>query len=188
MDSPDIAFPHLSSHLQPILDTAVNEYRKKTKINLLLHPLSAKFDECDSSNSVLTVFQQQVLGVDPPQSSDDDDVLTRWLYPTVKVIFTFSTTLREGVDLVCSMSWTRLRFTTISLAGILTCDGDLYRNRCPRFSAYLLHHFAQFIVMSTSLMMQRMPVTAKTLSSSFSSASNLSSGVSSSSPTCHLLL
>src|SRR6266850_415761 len=88
MSYPDYAFTHLSSDLQPILDTAVNEYRKKTKIDLLLHPLSAKFDDCDSPNSVLTVLQRQVLGVDPPQSSDEDDVFTRWLYPTVKVIFT----------------------------------------------------------------------------------------------------
>jgi len=104
MSYPDYAFTHLSSDLQPILDTAVNEYRKKTKIDLLLHPLSAKFDDCDSPNSVLTVLQRQVLGVDPPQSSDEDDVFTRWLYPTVKVIFAFSTTLRETVDLVCFMS------------------------------------------------------------------------------------
>jgi hypothetical protein len=100
----DYAFPHLSSNLQPILDTAVTEYRKKTNIDLLLHPLSAKFDDCDSPNAVLTVLQRQVLGVDPPRISDEDDLLTRWLYPTVKVIFAFSKTLKESVDLVCIMS------------------------------------------------------------------------------------
>jgi hypothetical protein len=101
---PDYAFLRLSSKLQPILDTALNEYRKKTKIDLLLHPLLAKFDDCDSADSVLTVLQRQVLGVDPPQSNDEDDVLTRWLYPTVKVIFAFSTALKESADLVRFMS------------------------------------------------------------------------------------
>ena len=98
------AIPHLSSNFQPIFDTAVGEYRKQTKTDLLQHPLAVDFDACESPDAVLAVLQHQVQGVDQFQNKDSDDELARWLYSTVKVIFAFSASLGEGVNLVCFMS------------------------------------------------------------------------------------
>jgi hypothetical protein len=70
-------------------------YKKRTKNDLLAHPLVVQLQTCTSSSAVLTLIYQQVQGL-----QRDDDRLTRWLDPTVRVLLAFSETLREGVSLV----------------------------------------------------------------------------------------
>jgi hypothetical protein len=88
-----------SSNFQVIFNNALKAYERRTKKDLLAHPLAAQLQACDSHSSILIVLQQQVQELNQSQSSDER--LTKWLDPTVKVLYTFSETLREGVSLVC---------------------------------------------------------------------------------------
>jgi hypothetical protein len=87
-----------SSNFQLIFNNALKEYEKRTKNDLLAHPLAAQLQACDSPSAVLAVLQLQVQGLDQSQSSNDR--WTRWLDPTVDVLYAFSGTLGEGVSLV----------------------------------------------------------------------------------------
>jgi hypothetical protein len=106
-----------SSNFQLILDSALEAYRKRTKNDLLAHPLATQLQACDSPGAILAILQQQVQGLDQSQS---DDRWTKWLDPTVNVLFAFSATLGAGVGMVCSRICDYLH-SHIYLAGILTC-------------------------------------------------------------------
>ena len=88
----------LSSVFQQVFNHALKEYEKRTKKDLLAHPLTAQLQACDSPTAVLAVLQLQVQALDRSQSSNDR--WTRWLGPTVNVLYAFSETLGEGVSLV----------------------------------------------------------------------------------------
>jgi hypothetical protein len=96
-----------SSNFQQIFDNALKAYEKRTKNDLLLHPLAAQLQACDSPDAILAILQKQVEGLN--QSRNADDRWTKWLDPTVNVLFAFSATLGEGVGLVCVRVWTDLR-------------------------------------------------------------------------------
>jgi len=68
------------------------------KQDLLAHPLAAQLQTCDSPAAILAVLQQQVQGLD--QSGSSDDRWTKWLDPTINVLFAFSATVGAGVGLV----------------------------------------------------------------------------------------
>jgi hypothetical protein len=93
----------LSSNFQQIFNNALKEYQRRTKKDLLIHPLAAQLQACDSPNSILVLLQQQVQDLDRSQSNNDR--LTKWLDPTVNVLYALSDTLGEGVGLVCSGTW-----------------------------------------------------------------------------------
>jgi hypothetical protein len=86
----------LSPNFQLIFNNALEAYKKRTKNDLLAHPLVGQLQTCTSSSAVLALIHQQVQGL-----QRDDDRLTRWLDPTVRVLYAFSETLGEGVSLVC---------------------------------------------------------------------------------------
>jgi hypothetical protein len=89
-----------SSTFQPIFNNALKAYERRTKKDLLKHPLATQLQACDSPSSILLLLQQQVQDLNRSQSSNDR--LTKWLDPTVNVLYTLSETLGEGVGLVCS--------------------------------------------------------------------------------------
>ncbi|KAI9431393.1 hypothetical protein H4582DRAFT_2132957, partial [Lactarius indigo] len=89
-----------SSNLQAIFNAAIKEYEKKTKQDLLLHSLMAQLQTCDSPADILAVLRTQVQQFE--QSTSGDDKLTKWLNPTVNVLYAFSAALGEGVGLVFS--------------------------------------------------------------------------------------
>jgi hypothetical protein len=84
-----------SPNFQLIVDNALKAYKKRTKNDLLTHPLADRLQACDSPNSILTVLQEQVQELNESQRSN-----TKWLDPTVNVLLTFSEALGEGVGLV----------------------------------------------------------------------------------------
>jgi hypothetical protein len=88
-----------SPSFQVIFNNALKVYERRTKKDLLAHPLAAQLQTCDTYGSILIVLQQQVQELNRSQGSDER--LTKWLDPTVKVLCTFSETLGEGVSLVC---------------------------------------------------------------------------------------
>ena len=91
-----------SSNFQLIINNALDKYKKRTKNDLLAHPLAAQLQSCDSPNAILAVLQQQVHGLD--QSRSGDERWSRWLDPTVNVLYTLSSTLAAGVGLVRLMT------------------------------------------------------------------------------------
>ena len=73
-------------------------YKKRTKNDLLSHPLAAQLQLSKSPSEILAVLHEQVEGLDQSQTSDGR--WTRWLGPTVDVLYAFSATLGEGAGLV----------------------------------------------------------------------------------------
>jgi hypothetical protein len=88
-----------SSNFQLIFNNALKAYEKRTKKDLLAHPLAAELQDCNSPSKILSVLQQQVQGLDPSLSSGDR--WTKWLDPTVNVLYMLSESLGEGISLVC---------------------------------------------------------------------------------------
>ncbi|KAH9009445.1 hypothetical protein EDB84DRAFT_1195860 [Lactarius hengduanensis] len=89
-----------SSNLQAIFNTSIKEYQKKTKKDILLHPLMGQLQTCNSPADILAVLRTQVQQFE--QSTSGDNKMTRWLIPTVNVLYAFSGALGEGVGLVFS--------------------------------------------------------------------------------------
>ncbi|KAH9014723.1 hypothetical protein EDB84DRAFT_816636 [Lactarius hengduanensis] len=89
-----------SSNLQAIFYASMKEYEKKTKKDLLAHPLMTQLQTCNSPADILAVLRTQVQQFE--QSMSNDDKLTKWLNPTVNVLYAFSAALGEGVGLVFS--------------------------------------------------------------------------------------
>ena len=83
-----------------IFDNALKEYQRRTKNDLLTHPLATQLQECDSSSSIRAVLQNQVEELERSQASDER--LTKWLDPTVNVLSALSDTIGDVVGLVCS--------------------------------------------------------------------------------------
>ena len=88
-----------SANFQTIFDNALNAYKTRTKNDLLTHPLADQLERCNSASGILTVLQEKVQGLN--QSQRPNEIWTRWLDPTVKVLHAFSETLGKGVTLVC---------------------------------------------------------------------------------------
>ncbi|KAH8988161.1 hypothetical protein EDB86DRAFT_2059442 [Lactarius hatsudake] len=89
-----------SSRFQAIFQTALKAYQKQTKKDLLAHPLASQLQSCDSTSAIITVLQDQVQEFD--QAHSGDERLTKWLIPTVNVLYAFSAAVSEGVGLVFS--------------------------------------------------------------------------------------
>jgi hypothetical protein len=98
-----------TANFQLIFDDALKAYKKRTKNDLLAHPLAARLQSCDSPSAILLVLQEQIQELNPSQTSDER--LTRWLDPTVNVLYAFSRALGESVGPVCFGTWDRLRST-----------------------------------------------------------------------------
>jgi hypothetical protein len=86
-----------TSNFQLIFNNALKVYEKRTKKDLLAHPLAAQLQACNSPGDIIAILQQQAQGLDQSRSSDR---WTKWLDPTVNILYTLSSTLGEGVGLV----------------------------------------------------------------------------------------
>jgi len=80
-----------SSNFQLIFNNALKAYEKRTKKDLLSHPLAVQLQACDSPSAILSILQQQAREFD--QSLTVDEKWTKWLYA-------FSETLGGGIGLV----------------------------------------------------------------------------------------
>ena len=133
--------PSSSSNFQAIFSAAVKAYEKRTKKDLLLHPLASQLQACNSPASILAVLQGQVENLDRAQESDER--LTKWLNPTVNVLLTFSATIGAGVSLVrIEFSRRGLRFYSDHI-GLLTGNSDIRRRWCPPPGPYLIYISSQ---------------------------------------------
>ena len=81
-----------------IFNAALETYRHKTKHDLVSHPLLPNLQACDSPEAVLSVLREQIPAFS--ESKNSDDGLTKWVIPTVNVVYAFLDTLGQGVGLV----------------------------------------------------------------------------------------
>ena len=88
-----------SYNFQLIINNALDKYRKLTKNDLLSHPLAVQIQSCNSTTAILSVLHQQLQGLG--QSRSNDERWSRWLDPTISVLYALSSTLAAGVGLVC---------------------------------------------------------------------------------------
>jgi hypothetical protein len=86
------------SNFVPIFNAALETYKRKTRKDLAAHPLLLSLQSCDSPEAILTVLREQIPVFS--QSQNGDDGLTKWVAPTVNVLYAFSATLGGGVGLV----------------------------------------------------------------------------------------
>ena len=86
------------SNFLSIFDAALEEYKRTTKKDLTSHPLLPSLESCDSPEAILTVFREQIPGFSESQNGDDG--LTKWVTPTVNVLYAFSDTIGQGIGLV----------------------------------------------------------------------------------------
>ena len=81
-----------------IIAAALEEYKKKTKKDIAAHPLATQLKSCESPSAILALLRAQVQASDESQSADEK--LTKWLDPTVNVLYAFSAILGDAVGLV----------------------------------------------------------------------------------------
>ena len=90
-----------SSNFEDIFSDALKAYKKQTKKDIASHPLAAQIKSCDSSSAIIAILRTQVQNFDQ-SSQGADERWTKWLDPTVNVLFAFSATLGNGVGVVSS--------------------------------------------------------------------------------------
>ena len=93
-----------SSNFRTIFYAALKAYEKKTKKDLLAHPLAAQLQACKSPDDILAVLQDKVTEFN--QSMSADERLSQWLNPTINVLYSFSATIGAGIGLVSAVKST----------------------------------------------------------------------------------
>jgi hypothetical protein len=86
------------SNFVSIFNAALETYKRKTKNDLAAHPLLPSLQSCDSPEAILTALREQIPAFG--ESQHDGDGLTKWVTPTVNVLYSFSATLGGAVGLV----------------------------------------------------------------------------------------
>jgi hypothetical protein len=89
-----------TSNFTPIFDAALEEYERPTKRELST-PLTAKFEACNSLDTVLDVFRGQTQAFDTVCKGGGK--LMIYLNPIVQVLFTLSARLEECSGLVSKL-------------------------------------------------------------------------------------
>ncbi|KAH9978919.1 hypothetical protein BGW80DRAFT_1281762 [Lactifluus volemus] len=97
---------------------ALKEYEKKTKKDLLAHPLAVQLQNCYSTTAILAILQDQVQEFD--QHRRDGQRLTKWLNPTVNVLYALSATLSEGVGIEMTNIIVKIMTEVLSILAIAT--------------------------------------------------------------------
>jgi hypothetical protein len=82
------ATSHIDSNYRPIFDSALEAYKKKTGKDLTSDPLLRRLETCHSPDDILDILQEHISGFDQFHSSSDG--LTKWLNPTVNVLYSCS--------------------------------------------------------------------------------------------------
>jgi len=88
------------SNFLPIFNAALESYKRKTKTDLASHPFLPSIQSCDPPVAVLTVFREQFPAFSRSQNDNDNRNPTKWVTPTVNVLYSFSETMGLVVGLV----------------------------------------------------------------------------------------
>jgi hypothetical protein len=76
-----------------VFNAALETYKRKTKNDLSSHPLLPRLQSCNSAEAVITALREQVPL--SSKSQNGDDRLTKWVSPTVNVLYAFSATVGQ---------------------------------------------------------------------------------------------
>lgn len=98
MSGPHPANQTAPSNFQSTFRIALREYKRRTREDLLLHPLATRLGSCNSPDAIISVLQEEAQAVD--QTWNGDEKLSLWLRPTVEALYALSSSLEEGVGLV----------------------------------------------------------------------------------------
>ena len=124
-----------STNFEAVIAAALEEYKRKTMTDIASQPLAAELKSCESPSAILAILRAQVQTSDKSQSPDEK--LTKWLDPTVNVLYAFSAVLGDAVGLViATVKAARIYFLTCA-AGIPPLECDFCRDRCPLTSKHL---------------------------------------------------
>jgi hypothetical protein len=96
--SQNSTFTSSSSNYQSVFDSALEAYKRKTNKDIRSHPLFTKLETCDSPDAVLTLLREQIPSFG--QSHSTDNILSKWLSPTVNVLYALSGAVGGGIGLV----------------------------------------------------------------------------------------
>jgi hypothetical protein len=90
-----------SSSLRVLFELALQDYETQTGTNLIRHPLAEQLERCDTVEAVISVLREQAGAFSEFRGSDGK--FMRSLERSVSVLYTLSasTTLSEGIGLVC---------------------------------------------------------------------------------------
>jgi hypothetical protein len=102
-----------NSNFASIFNAALKSYERKTKKDLTSHPLLPSLQSCDSPEAILTVLREQIPAAFN-QSQNGDDRLTKWVSPTVNVLYAFSATVGQGVGVVRIEIFCRGEFSALT--------------------------------------------------------------------------
>ena len=172
------------TYFQNLFNTALEAYKKKTKKDLLTHPLSAKLQDCDSPAAILLVLQELVQQFN--QRWCRNERLRSCINSIVNVVYSISTTIGEGVGLVGP----KLQFpynpgSEYHLSGTSPSKGNICWNGCPSFGE-LASCFIAVVYCDTSICrLQGMLTPAKMHWLIFLRVSKAFSGGSSHMQKCH---
>lgn len=118
---PSVQFPE-------IFEAALEEYVKKTKKNIKTDPLFAKLQDCNSSDAVLKILEEQALDFEVYRKGDRKVQLMRRLEPIVEILFRLST--KDGLkECIVSVRLTRYNFLRkfiIHSADLSTSESHIY--------------------------------------------------------------
>jgi hypothetical protein len=98
-----------STSFETIFTAALEEYKKQTKKDIASHALAAQLKSCECPSAILAVLRAQVQAFDTSRNADEK--WTKWLDPTVNVLYAFSVTLGGGVGVVRCRTSSRSRPT-----------------------------------------------------------------------------
>ena len=87
-----------SYNLPAVLDAALIAYKKRTRQNLIAHPLTTQLQACDSPRAILIILQSYAKQFGSSQSGNER--LNTWFGPVTNVLYMFYARLDEGVGLV----------------------------------------------------------------------------------------
>jgi len=118
------------TNFQNLFNTALGAYKKRTKKDLLTHPLSAKLQHCHSPAAILSVLQELVQQFD--QRRCRNERIRSCLNPIVNVLYALSTTIGEGVGLVrVKLQFSYEAESEYDLSGISPGKGNICWNWRP---------------------------------------------------------
>jgi hypothetical protein len=83
---------------QALFNDAMKAYNQKTNGNITSDPLFTELGPCTSANEILAVLHQRDQDLSASRSGAEG--LTKWLTPTINVLYTLSATIGLGVGLV----------------------------------------------------------------------------------------
>ena len=183
--------PSSESNLRSLFETALTEYEKQARTNLLDNRIIVKLQSCDSADAINAVLQEQAQAFH--SFRDDDGKLNKWLKRTVHVLHELSTSsvLGAGIGLVrCRLfriTFCEVYFLTFFIQAISTCKCHLRRNRYPSHCRYfLIGLIGQDLTMSIVFRPSRTSTPATTPLSTYSNLQRTFSDVSTYIPRSHL--